>query len=124
MPVQSIALIVTLGLVLGTFPIYGFPTVMCAGAALTLRLNWPALQILNQMTAPLQFALLIPYARLGARITGSPAVFHPGVFALHAVIGWGLVSIPAGIAIYCVMRVAARTQFRRSPIAPLISGLR
>jgi len=46
---ETVALVLTLGLVLGTFPVFGCPTVLCAVAALALRLNVPALQLVNQL---------------------------------------------------------------------------
>src|ERR1039458_6321047 len=63
----SLTIILAVGLVLGTFPMYGCPTVFCLLAAIALRLNAPALQLVNQLSSPLQLALLIPFARLGER---------------------------------------------------------
>ena len=40
---EEIALLLSVGLVLGVFPIMGFPTVFCVLAAIGLRLNWAAL---------------------------------------------------------------------------------
>src|ERR1700674_5443840 len=51
------------GLVLGTFPVYGCPTLLCVLASLVLRVNLPALQVVNQLTLPLQIAMLMPLAR-------------------------------------------------------------
>jgi uncharacterized protein (DUF2062 family) len=50
----TIALILAVGLVLGVFPVYGLPTVLCVAAALVLRLNFSAVQIINQLVSPLQ----------------------------------------------------------------------
>ena len=65
MAAEAIALSVALGLVLGVFPIFGFPTLFCTLAAAALRLNLPAIQCVNYLAYPLQFALLIPFIRLG-----------------------------------------------------------
>jgi len=43
---DKIALIVALGLVLGAFPVYGCPTILCGLAAIVLRLNLPKPQLL------------------------------------------------------------------------------
>ena len=69
---QNMASILAVGLVLGTFPIFGCPMVLCALASLVLGLNFPALQLINQLSWPLQIAMLIPCMRLGARIVDFP----------------------------------------------------
>jgi uncharacterized protein (DUF2062 family) len=104
---DAAALIVAIGFVLGTFPVYGCPTLFCTLAALLLRLNWPALQLVNQLTAPLQIALLAPFARLGSRMIPSPAaapaVWKLSAAVLEAITGWFLVCVPLGILLYGVL---------------------
>ena len=103
---DSIAIILAVGLVLGTFPVYGCPTVFCLLAAIALRLNAPALQLVNQLSYPLQLALLIPFARLGERIVASPATASHSIlsrfseFTIHAIAGWLCISVPLGILLY------------------------
>jgi uncharacterized protein (DUF2062 family) len=115
---DSIAIILAVGLVLGTFPVYGCPTVFCLLAAVALRLNAPALQLVNQLLSPLQLALLIPFARLGERVIGSPATASHSIlsrfseFTLQAVAGWLCISVPLGILLYFVV---AQTLRRRRP---------
>lgn len=65
---EVLALSLAFGLVLGVFPMYGIPTLLCAGAAVVLRLNHPALQLVNLLSSPLQFALFMPFHRLGERL--------------------------------------------------------
>src|SRR2546426_6925400 len=60
---ETIALSVALGLVFGMFPVYGCPTLLCAAAAIVLRLNSPAVQLVNYLISPLQLALLVPFNR-------------------------------------------------------------
>jgi uncharacterized protein (DUF2062 family) len=111
---DSIAIILAVGLVLGTFPIYGGPTVLCLLAVLVFRLNAPALHLVNQLACPLQVALLIPFARLGAHILGPPAtvsnsVLHRfGELTLQAVAGWLCVSVPLGVLLYVVLSCTLR----------------
>jgi uncharacterized protein (DUF2062 family) len=103
---DSLAIILAVGLVLGTFPVYGCPTVLCLLAAIALRLNAPALQLVNQLSSPLQLALLIPFARLGERIVASPATASHSIlsrfseFTIHAIAGWLCISVPLGILLY------------------------
>ena len=113
---DSIAITLAVGVVLGTFPVYGCPTVFCLLAALLLRLNAPALQLVNQLLSPLQLALLIPFARVGERILGSPAAASGGILsrfselALQAIAGWLCISLPLGILVYSAL---SRTLRRR-----------
>lgn len=107
LPAESVALLLAVGLVLGTFPIYGCPTILCALAALYLRLNVPALQLVNQLTSPLQIALWVPLARVGSHLVGTPvtsgAAFNLGTAALQAAAGWTATCVPLGIALYFLL---------------------
>lgn len=62
---EKIALTVALGSVLAMFPILGSTTLLCALAALWLRLNQPIIQLVNYLCYPLQILLLIPLYRAG-----------------------------------------------------------
>jgi hypothetical protein len=114
---ETIALIFALGLVLGVFPVFGLPTLLCAGAAILFRLNLPAIQIVNQICAPLQYALLIPLARLGAKITGAPlagnVLLHLADGMKNAIVGWGCFCVPMGLFLYAIILFALR--WRRKP---------
>lgn len=69
---EKMALSLALGTALGVFPLLGTTTALCALAALILRLNLPAIQIVNYLVYPLQIALLIPFFRLGEKFFGAP----------------------------------------------------
>jgi uncharacterized protein (DUF2062 family) len=69
---EKLALSIALGVALGVFPVLGTTTALCALAALILRLNLPAIQIVNYFVYPAQIALLIPFARLGEKLFGAP----------------------------------------------------
>jgi hypothetical protein len=105
------ALIIAVGLVLGTFPVYGVPTLMCIAAARLLRLNPLALLAVNQLATPLQFALLVPFARVGWHVSVAPAaplLYKLAVAALQAITGWCLVAVPAGIVLHFVLLYVLR----------------
>ena len=115
---ETMALSVALALLLSVFPMYGIPTLLCAGAAVLLRLNLPAMQLVNQLASPLQWALLAPFGRLGGRLVhvsgGTPA--HSGVWqfaaglgaaVIHAIAGWCAVAAPLGIVLWLVALGAA-----------------
>lgn len=122
---ETLAVSVALALLLGVFPMYGCPTLLCAAAALLLRLNLPAMQAVNILTSPLQLALLAPFGRLGERLVHvpNPAALDAGAWQIaarvgtalvHAVAGWCCVAAPLGILIYLtlgpVMRGIERTR--------------
>ena len=83
---ENIALILAVGLVLGTFPVYGCATFLCVLASLVLRVNFPALQVVNQLCFPLQLALLMPLEPV------------PIVFPAIALVGAGIGACWAFIA--------------------------
>jgi uncharacterized protein (DUF2062 family) len=112
---ENIALILAVGLVLGTFPVYGCPTLLCVLASLVLRVNLPALQVVNQLSLPLQLAMLVPLARLGSRIVAPSSGFATttiagrfGAAALQAVVGWCCVCIPLGLVLYIALTYLLR----------------
>jgi len=114
----TIALILAVGLVLGVFPVYGCPTVLCVVAALALRLNVPALQLINQLVSPLQLALWVPLNRFGARLVHEyvplPASASLAGAARDAVIGWFCLCVPLGIVLYFILAHALRRKALRS----------
>src|ERR1700728_3836708 len=62
---RRLALTLALGFAVGCIPVIGIPTVLCAGLALALRLNLPAIQTANYVAMPLQLILIVPFVRLG-----------------------------------------------------------
>ncbi len=111
---ENAALLLTVGLVLGIFPVYGFPTLLCILASLIARVNFAALQIVNQLSWPVQIAMLVPFARLGSHIVAPSSRFAMTIAGrwetavLQAVTGWFCVCIPLGLLLYfslvCILR--------------------
>ena len=62
---KKLALSLALGVTLGTFPMLGATTILCALTALILKLNMPVIQFANYLVYPLQIILLVPYYQLG-----------------------------------------------------------
>jgi len=120
---EEIALLLSVGLVLGVFPIMGFPTVFCLAAAFGLRLNWAALQLLNNISSPLQLALLVPLARAGHSVCGGPPLpggswaGMVGTAAVHAVTGWACICIPVGAMLYVSLVFFLRTRMSARALA-------
>ena len=89
-----------LGFAVGCIPVIGIPTVLCAGLALALRLNLPAIQAANYAAMPLQLALIVPFVRLGGWLVSTPAasgaISRPP--CLRALLGFNIASLMSGMA--------------------------
>jgi uncharacterized protein (DUF2062 family) len=69
---ERLALCMAIGIVVGNMPILGLSTLLCTVVALVLRLNLPAIQLVQAAMAPTQLLLIIPYVRLGEWISRAP----------------------------------------------------
>lgn len=134
---EKIALSVALGAALGVFPAVGWSTTLCAIAAIVLRLNMPAIQIVNYFVYPAQIALLVPFFRWGERLFRAPhfpisvpriyALFHAGAWDAtrllwttmwHAIVVWGLMA-PVFVGMtYLIMLPLLRRAMRMQEIEP------
>lgn len=120
---EKIALSIAFGLVLGVFPALGWTTLLCLFVALRLRLNVPAMQLVNYLVYPLQLMLLVPFIRAGEVLFRAPrlplslpqilAMIQDGVWlaikalwvaTFHAITAWLLI---APLAIYLMYRLLA-----------------
>jgi len=130
---EKLTLTLALGVGLGTFPVLGTTTLLCAAAGVLLRLNQPAIQVANYFAYPLQLALFLPFFQLGAWLFGEPAlplsldqiraelsadtlgtvVRYAGA-NLRATVAWLLVAPPAML----LVRLAARPLLARLPLPP------
>jgi uncharacterized protein (DUF2062 family) len=119
---EKLALSLAIGLGVGIIPVLGISTILCTVAAVALRLNLPAIQLVNYLAAPLQLALIIPFVRLGEHLIGAPpqpltiaagfALLAEGVLKavitlwdaiVHAMLGWIVIG---PIFIYALYRLA------------------
>jgi uncharacterized protein (DUF2062 family) len=130
---EKIALSVALGAALGVIPVLGWSTTLCAIAAITLRLNLPAIQIVNYFVYPAQIVLLVPFFRWGEKLFRAPhfpisvpkiyALFHSGTWIAikllwttiwHAIVLWGMIAPVFAGLVYLILlpllRRAMRTQ--------------
>jgi uncharacterized protein (DUF2062 family) len=71
---EKLACSIALGITLGVTPVLGSTTMLCLLAAALLRLNLPAIQLVNYLVYPLQLALLIPFIRMGEWVFSAPPV--------------------------------------------------
>ena len=129
---EKIALTIALGAVLGVTPVLGSTTLLCTLAAITLRLNLPAIQLVNGVVYPLQFILLIPFYRLGAwmfgadasaiSLSGVAALIREGVgkavrtlwvVTMHALVAWLVLGAVASSILYVVLVPVVRGVWRK-----------
>jgi uncharacterized protein (DUF2062 family) len=116
---RELALSVALGSTFGLVPVLGISTALCAVVALLLRLNMPAIQLVNYLLTPLQLMLIIPLLRFGEMLTGAspfPVTLGSGLELLsqgvvhavqvlaaaiaHATLGWLVLAPLVAIALY------------------------
>jgi uncharacterized protein (DUF2062 family) len=118
---RRIAVTMSLGIVIGLFPIPGSTTFLCTGAALLLHLNLPAIQLFNWLVFPLQLVLVFPFILMGNYLFGREpitltapqvtelfktdfwyAVQSLGGIVIHAALVWFLFAVPVCIILYYV----------------------
>ena len=70
---KQLALACAVSLAIAVNPIIGTTTILCLLAGKIFRLNHVVMQIINYFSYPLQIVLIIPWVRLGEKLTGSEA---------------------------------------------------
>lgn len=129
---EKIALTIALGMVLGITPVLGSTTILCTAAAVLLRLNLPAIQLVNGVIYPLQFVMLIPFYKLGAWMFRADAssislatvaglirigVWHAiqtlWVVTIHALVAWLLFGALTVGLLYAILTPLLRLAWRR-----------
>jgi uncharacterized protein (DUF2062 family) len=138
---HEIALTLAVGLCLSVPPVIGTTTILCALAALLLRLNQPLIQAVNFLAYPLQLALLIPFLRAGewlfrephtalspAKIMAMGRADLPGTISSlwtvtwHGAVVWAALSFPVGFLVYVAVRPGierlAKRLSREEPPSP------
>lgn len=129
---EKIALTIALGAVLGVTPVLGSTTILCSLAALLLRLNLPAIQLVNGAVYPLQIILLIPYYKAGAWIfrantsgvslNGVLTLFQIGILhairslwvvTMHALVAWLATGVACVLILYVIFLPVTRSILRQ-----------
>ena len=124
---RRLALTLALGFAIGCIPVVGIPTLVCAGLALLLRLNLPAIQAANYIVMPLQLLLIVPFMRLGGWLTAFsannqparsvPLLLHASPLALmtqmsslagQALLAWVVIAVPAVLVLTFTLPVLLR----------------
>jgi hypothetical protein len=73
----------------------GTTTLLCVGVAILLRLNLPAIQLVNFLIYPVQLILFLPLLKAGSRIAkAAPVTISLGqVFTMIRSDLWGLIRL-------------------------------
>lgn len=124
---ERLAITLAVGFVLGFIPVIGLPTALCAILAVALRLNLPAIQAANYVAMPFQIALIVPFVRMGGRITPGAAkstldlgvlahsplqvllhssgavAWEIGKLASQALLAWIIVAVPVSILLSIIL---------------------
>jgi len=129
---HKLAMMVSLGLMIGIFPMVWGGTLLCMIIAFLLRLNHAGIQTVNYLAYPLQIALMVPFYRLGSRLfpwvpaMSKTVMRHAGgsavadkfmlifLAALKAVGVWLILAPPAACLLYfCLLPPFTRLHVRR-----------
>ncbi|MEI6818883.1 MAG: DUF2062 domain-containing protein [Verrucomicrobiota bacterium] len=70
----KIAWTISLGVVLGIFPIFGTPATVCLLVGWLFRLNQPVLHVFRMLVYPLHLALILVFIHMGERLYGVPLI--------------------------------------------------
>ena len=124
---RELALCLALGTTIGLIPILGVSTALCALVALLLKLNTPAIQLVNYLLTPLQLILIIPQLRFGELLVNAPrfpitlesglALLSHGVInavqvlaiaIVHATLGWLVIAPPLAFVLYRALEPVLR----------------
>lgn len=124
---EKLALSVALGTVVAIIPVLGVSTVLCALLAFWLRLNMPAIQLVNYLLTPVQLLLIIPFLRVGEHLAGAPrfavtlesglGLLSRGVLdavrvlwdaIVHATLGWMVLGAPGAVLLFFTLRLVFR----------------
>ena len=116
---REMAWSVSIGSVVGTFPVFGTTTAMITGISFLRRLNLPIMMSFSYLVTPIQLGMIVPFIRLGKWVFSPQAerynlkeikglfeeswlgaIRQLGVELLYGVFGWCLVAGPAIILLY------------------------
>ena len=137
---ERIAWAISLGVVLGVFPVMGTTTLVCLVAGSMLRLNQPVLHVFSNLVYPLHRLLILVFIRLGEHLYGAPRMSFSipqllgkfnddplqfardfGISAWHGVSAWLLVAPVAAVlvkfAVTPVLKQVAASIQKRKEVA-------
>lgn len=130
---EGLALSIAFGLTGGNFPIPMTTTVICVAFAFIFKLNLAAVQLVNLMLTPVNFATFLSFVRWGEWIFGAtPVVLSLDLFKsspldalrqfwvslLYGVVAWGIFTPPATLMAYMALKPVMRRAMAGMGISP------
>ncbi len=134
---HKLAISISLGFVLGLFPMLGVTTFVGFALSFIFRLNAAAIQLVNYLMYPLQIALIIPLIKAGAWIFNAKPINYSvtqliefmtedffgalaelwEVFVL-GIFGWAILIMPLGLIMFIISKgilVKANSNIQMQP---------
>jgi uncharacterized protein (DUF2062 family) len=135
---EKLAMAMALGATMGIIPMLGVTTFICAILAYYLKLNMPAIQLVNYFMYPIQIILYIPFLKTGASFVGHP--FHYTfqqiadmlsanimetiskffVINMYALLLWAIIAPVLYFGVYFILRTIFR-KIRREEVSAQLS---
>jgi uncharacterized protein (DUF2062 family) len=128
----SLALAVTLGSIIATFPVFGAHSLLCLLVIFLFRLNAAAVFLVNNFAYPLIFITYLPLIRMGEWLFNAPplafslaqifSLFEEDVLhavsvlwdaTMYAIVAWIIVAVPSGVTLYYVLLAVFRKLIRK-----------
>ena len=128
---ETLALSVSIGIIGGSFPVFGFATYVCLLLTFLFKQNIIIVQVANWLAYPLQILLLIPFMKLGnSIITGGDLIItmhqvvvafesglmngirEIGIISLYGVIAWTAIAIPSLFILYMLFLILFKNMKR------------
>lgn len=116
---EKLAFSITIGLLAGLFPVFGATTLLSLLLTFIFRQNLMVVQSVQWIMGVFQVLMIIPFMRMGVWLLNQPEIqinieqikmaFQPGllqgiktmgVFHLFGIVGWIVISLPFGSALY------------------------
>jgi len=129
---EALSAAIVTSLAIAINPVIGSTTILCLLAGRVFRLNHVVMQTVNHLTYPLQILLIVPFVRLGEKLTGAEplplgvgqliAEFQKsfggfvakfGMAYVHGLLGWLLV-VPVSAVLLHFTLVTLLRRFRPS----------
>lgn len=133
---QQLAWSLTLGLVIGVFPVVGTCNIIITFIALRYKLNLALIIAISYLVYPIQIAVFVPFVRLGEGLLGVThsgltwevvkASFQQNIWEtlrgfsgtlLYASLGWLVVSLPLGAILYRIALWLLKTRQQKKDSA-------
>ena len=121
------------GLLIGTIPIPGTSTLLCAALSLGFRMNLALIQLVNYLVFPLQILLFVPFYTIASKLSGKVIFFNASEIKAQfagsnwqnasidllwltgtSVLVWLLIMFPVSLMVYFIVKPVVKRFARRA----------